>query len=363
MGQNRRSGDHDPEVKFRRNRQLTQSPNYNQPWILFILVYLSSLLVQSTHSFVPLKEKPSQPTSNHLLHSSSSLPSYASFIASINDSIINANKQIPGETTLGGAAKKNPNGFRNSHNEKINFPINERCNVDSTLTKVLCQGLRSRKELPMMTPYFLNVVYAEFVDVNSPEFVKRTLSTYSDDVSLEDIYELFPNLVHLNVNHSPGTNLSMLTRRMNHRGGNRRLIKSMALVRDDGSRTSNDTKEESSKESIKLEGGDESAEGDELKAEDEDASSDETLEMNDEATISDNQAGKTFRWESVQYLNLSWNKLKSEQNLFGTIMDTFPNLQSLDVSNNFVSEVVIDLTRIPHLRSIDVSGKLEKPPG
>jgi hypothetical protein len=369
------------QVRISSNRErllLSEFGKYNQPWFIFILVYLSfcvSFLIQSTHSFVPLKDKPPSPISSHnqLIHSSP--PSFASFIASINASIINGNNK--NNPSSGANAKKNPNGFKNAHNDKIIYPINDKCSMDATMTKVLCQGLTTTKELPLKKPYFLNVIYAEFVNVSSTntntKSATKTSKRYKEeyDISLEDLHELFPNVAHLSINHSPESSLRIISRRRKSSQNPWVMMASMAIVGDISGDSGNaNTNKSSKEEETKLEHEPEATKHESTKIVKDDknelnsrfissseSGEDFDLELNDEEANGFKYESYELVWESVKYLNLSWNELTSEA-IFPSLMHTFPNLELLDISNNFVSEVKIDLKRLPNLRSMDISGKI-----
>lgn len=260
------------------------------PCAILLLVYLTCL--NTVNSFVPKDASSSHHNHNNHIQQTSD-----------NDNIDRISVNI------------------SSTNTRPIYPINENCFVDATLSKVLCQGLSSKKELPKAEPYFQTVLYLEFVNI----------SAQGNNIRLEDFFHLFPNVKQLSINHSPDSASSIIEKnRMDYSieyNNGEREVTQMSVI--DFARTTSTG------------GGGLGKRRDEM-----------------QINKSVNRNANKLIWESVKQLNLSWNELTSDS-ITLAFLDVFPNLEALDISHNFVSKINISLERLPYLKSMDISGELE----
>ena len=185
--------------------------------------------------------------------------------------------------------------------------LNNFCTIDDNFETVICKGLKYRTDLPEKNNEFTHVKNGIFLNIS-----------IGGDLRFLDFHRLFPNLMSLNIGHSPGTAQQFL-----HELWSQHLSPTSSFNAD---RSSSGTTKRTTKNSTQQYG-------------------------------ANANRIKNFSWHSVRHLNLSGNELESNSFPFG-LMKVFPNLTELDLGRNNITTLAnIPPQTLNQLRYIDLSGK------
>lgn len=278
---------------------------------------------------------------------------------------------------------------------QLTFRLNRHCEADVSLERVTCRNLRFRSDLPSSEKYFAGIQRGQFVNISG-----------NGNIQLQDIQNLFPNLIVLEITQSRYSAASLInlestrhssqwesrmsealkSNNKNGDGNNNPVLSKLFAAGSRGQRALisqgeqknvvtfpqklGDNPAGSSGESVVLgEQSQDYIETNEIllpdtsadkKSNDYDESDlvndDKNIQMDDSHWPDTAQKRCRLNWPSIRQLNLSSNELISEA-LPDCFVTIFPNLEQLDLSKNKLSN--LDKMREANwdrLKALDISG-------